>query len=158
MVIGQIFIDNYDEITQAMTDSDVSNLNNFVTNQISSWAQSFGIYLRRVDDDHFFVIMYNETLQKVEEDSFKLLDTIREATSKQNSPVTLSIGIAYGDDNLNKLADVSQSNLDLALGRGGDQVVVKAEDEPARFYGERRTRWKNEPGYGRGWLDKPSKN
>lgn len=146
VVIGQIFIDNYDEITQAMTDSDVSNLNNFVTNQISSWAQSFGIYLRRVDDDHFFVIMYNETLQKVEEDSFKLLDTIREATSKQNSPVTLSIGIAYGDDNLNKLADVSQSNLDLALGRGGDQVVVKAEDEPARFYGgktnpmEKRTR------------------
>ncbi len=62
------------------------------------------------------------------------------------SPVTLSIGIAYGDDNLNKLADVSQSNLDLALGRGGDQVVVKAEDEPARFYGgktnpmEKRTR------------------
>lgn len=146
VVIGQIFIDNYDEITQAMADSDVSNLNNFVTNQISSWAQSFGIYLRRVDDDHFFVIMYNETLQKVEEDSFKLLDTIREATSKQNSPVTLSIGIAYGDDNLNKLADVSQSNLDLALGRGGDQVVVKAEDEPARFYGgktnpmEKRTR------------------
>ncbi|MEE6657038.1 DHH family phosphoesterase [Pediococcus acidilactici] len=146
VVIGQIFIDNYDEITQAMADSDVSNLNNFVTNQISSWAQSFGIYLRRVDDDHFFVIMYNETLQKVEEDNFKLLDTIREATSKQNSPVTLSIGIAYGDDNLNKLADVSQSNLDLALGRGGDQVVVKAEDEPARFYGgktnpmEKRTR------------------
>ncbi|MCZ3393286.1 DHH family phosphoesterase, partial [Enterococcus faecium] len=59
---------------------------------------------------------------------------------------TLSIGIAYGDDNLNKLADVSQSNLDLALGRGGDQVVVKAEDEQARFYGgktnpmEKRTR------------------
>ncbi len=146
VVIGQIFIDNYDEITQSMADSEVSNLNNFVTNQVSSWAQSFGMYLRRVDDDHFFVIMYNETLAKVEEDSFKLLDTIREATSKQNSPVTLSIGIAYGDDNLNKLADISQSNLDLALGRGGDQVVVKAEDEQARFYGgktnpmEKRTR------------------
>lgn len=146
VVIGQIFIDNYDEITQSMADSDVSNLNNFVTNQISSWAQSFGMYLRRVDDDHFFVIMYNETLAKVEEDNFKLLDTIREATSKQNSPVTLSIGIAYGDDNLNKLADVSQGNLDLALGRGGDQVVVKAEEEQARFYGgktnpmEKRTR------------------
>jgi c-di-AMP phosphodiesterase-like protein len=146
VVIGQIFIDNYDEITQSMADSDVSNLNNFVTNQVSSWAQTFGMYLRRVDDDHFFVIMYNETLAKVEEDNFKLLDTIRESTSKQNSPVTLSIGIAYGDDDLNQLAEVSQSNLDLALGRGGDQVVVKAEDEQARFYGgktnpmEKRTR------------------
>ena len=146
VVIGQIFIDNYDEVTQSMADSDVSNLNNYVTNQISNWAKQFDMYLRRVDDDHFFVIMYNEMLAKVEEDNFKLLDTIREATSKQNSPVTLSIGIAYGDDNLNKLADISQSNLDLALGRGGDQVVVKAHDQPARFYGgktnpmEKRTR------------------
>lgn len=146
VVIGQIFLDNYDEITQSMTDSDISNLNNFVTNQVSGWAEQFGMYLKRVDDDHFFVIMYRETLDKVEKDSFKLLDTIRESTSKQNSPVTLSIGIAYGDDDLNHLSDLSQSNLDLALGRGGDQVVVKTDDEQPRFYGgktnpmEKRTR------------------
>ncbi|MCE2138396.1 hypothetical protein GRC92_15400, partial [Streptococcus thermophilus] len=67
-------------------------------------------------------------------------------TSKQNFPLTLSIGIAYGERNMNNLADLAQSNMDLALGRGGDQVVVKSEDEPARFYGgktnpmEKRTR------------------
>ncbi|AEV94349.1 DHH family phosphoesterase [Pediococcus claussenii] len=146
IVIGQISLDNFDEITQSMSDSEVSNLNNFVTNQIADWAQEFGIYLRRIDADHFFIIMYNESLGRIEKDNFKLLDTIREATSKQNSPVTLSVGIAYGDSDLNKLANVSQSNLDLALGRGGDQVVVRAEDKQARFYGgktnpmEKRTR------------------
>ena len=146
VVIGQVFLDNYDEVTQSMADSDVSSLSSFVTNQISSWAQEFGMYLKRVDDDHFFVLMYAEVLQKVEADNFKLLDTIREATSKQNFPITLSIGIAYGDQDLNNLADLSQSNLDLALGRGGDQVVVKAPDDQARFYGgktnpmEKRTR------------------
>lgn len=146
VVIGQVFLDNYDEVTQSMADSDVSSLSSFVTNQISSWAQEFGMYLKRVDDDHFFVLMYAEVLQKVEADNFKLLDTIREATSKQNFPITLSIGIAYGDQDLNNLADLSQSNLDLALGRGGDQVVVKSPDGQARFYGgktnpmEKRTR------------------
>jgi c-di-AMP phosphodiesterase-like protein len=60
--------------------------------------------------------------------------------------VTLSVGIAYGENDLIKLADTAQDNLDLALGRGGDQVVVRAQDQPARFYGgktnpmEKRTR------------------
>ena len=76
-----------------------------------------------------------KSCKRVEADNFKLLDTIREATSKQNFPITLSIGIAYGDQDLNNLADLSQSNLDLALGRGGDQVVVKSPDGQARFYG-----------------------
>jgi c-di-AMP phosphodiesterase-like protein len=76
-----------------------------------------------------------QALQAVEADKFKILDTIREETSKQNYPLTLSVGIAYGDANLAQLAVTSQSNLDLALGRGGDQVVVRAKGEQARFYG-----------------------
>ncbi|MFD0898151.1 DHH family phosphoesterase [Loigolactobacillus binensis] len=144
--IGQIFLDNYDEITQTMTDKNISNLNNYVTNELSNWARQYGMFLKRVDDDHFFVLIYAQALQKIEADNFKILDRIRERTSKQNYPLTLSVGIAYGDTDLAKLATVSQSNLDLALGRGGDQVVVKAETEQARFYGgktnpmEKRTR------------------
>jgi len=146
LVIGQIFLDNYDEITQSMADTDISNLNNYVTNELSQWTQTFGMYLKRLDDDHFFVLGYANSLRRVEENKFRILDRIRESTSKQNFPLTLSIGIAYGERNMNNLADLAQSNMDLALGRGGDQVVVKAEDEPARFYGgktnpmEKRTR------------------
>ncbi|ANK60597.1 DHH family phosphoesterase [Loigolactobacillus backii] len=146
LAIGQIFLDNYDEITQTMTDKDISNLNNYVTNELSNWARKYGMFLKRVDDDHFFVILYAKALQAIEADNFKILDRIRERTSKQNYPLTLSLGIAYNDTDLAKLATLSQSNLDLALGRGGDQVVVKSEDDPARFYGgktnpmEKRTR------------------
>ncbi|AVK64091.1 hypothetical protein C5Z26_08190 [Lactobacillus sp. CBA3606] len=146
LVIGQIFLDNYDEITQSMADTDISNLNNYVTNELSKWTQTFGMYLKRLDDDHFFLLGYANSLRRVEENKFRILDRIRESTSKQNFPLTLSIGIAYGERNMNNLADLAQSNMDLALGRGGDQVVVRAEDEPARFYGgktnpmEKRTR------------------
>ncbi len=55
LVIGQIFLDNYDEVTSAMNDKDISNLGNFVTNALADWAKEFGIYLKRVDEDHFFI-------------------------------------------------------------------------------------------------------
>lgn len=129
-----------------MTDQNISNLNNYVTNELSTWAKEFGFFIKQVDEDHHILFAYSKTLKEIEDDKFQILDNIRESTSKQNFPLTLSIGIAYGDDNLNSLADQAQKDLDLALGRGGDQVVVKSKDKEARFYGgktnpmEKRTR------------------
>lgn len=147
LVIGQIFIDNYDEVTQSMNDTNISNLSNYITNELSSWASQMGMFLKMIDEDHYFVLAYTKSLTQMEKEKFKLLDRIREKTSKQNFPVTLSIGLAYGGTNLAKLSRLSQSNLDLALGRGGDQVVVRGvDDSQARFYGgktnpmEKRTR------------------
>lgn len=146
IAIGQIFIDNYDEITQTMDDQVITNLNSYVTNQLTDWANQFGMFLKRIDNDRFFLLAYAKSLKDVERDKFKILDVIREETSKQNYPLTLSLGIAYGDEDLAQLAVTSQSNLDLALGRGGDQVVVRAKGHEARFYGgktnpmEKRTR------------------
>ena len=147
LVIGQIFIDNYDEVTQSMNDTNISNLSNYITNELSSWASQMGMFLKMIDEDHYFVLAYTKSLTQMEKEKFKLLDRIRERTSKQNFPVTLSIGLAYGGTNLAKLSRLSQSNLDLALGRGGDQVVVRGvDDSQARFYGgktnpmEKRTR------------------
>lgn len=135
VMIGQIFLDNYDEISKAMTDKDISNLSNFVTSTLSDWAKKLGMFLKRVDEDHYVMIGYTGTLRKLEQQKFSILDRIRERTFKSNSPITLSIGIAYGEDDLNELTELSQSNLDLALGRGGDQVVVRESDGEARFYG-----------------------
>lgn len=146
IAIGQIYLDNYDEITQTMNDQDISNLNNYVTNDLTTWSKKYGMYLKQIDADRFFLLAYANSLEKVEEDKFNILDIVREATSKQNFPLTLSMGISYGDFDLNKLANQAQANLDLALGRGGDQVVVKSLDGQTRFYGgktnpmEKRTR------------------
>lgn len=146
IVIGNIFIDNYDEIVQSMNDRSISNLNSFVATQLTNWAKAHQIYLKKVSDDRFIMMLYLESLVKIESEKFSIIDRIRERTSKQNFPLTLSMGVAYGDKNLSDLANLAQSNLDLALGRGGDQVVVKPVDEEARFYGgktnpmEKRTR------------------
>jgi c-di-AMP phosphodiesterase-like protein len=146
IVLGQIFLDNYDEVTQSLNDKEISNLSNYVTNELDNWARRYEMFLKRVDDDHFFILAYSKALKQLEDEKFKILDRIRERTSKQNFPLTLSVGIAYGNDNLSILAQTAQSNLDLALGRGGDQVVVKSPEGQARFYGgktnpmEKRTR------------------
>ena len=144
--LGNIYLDNYDELIQGMKDSNVSNLHNYVTSEISKWAQENQLLMKVIDDDNYLIIGHRSALQELERKKFKILDIIRENTSQQNSPVTLSVGISYGENNLIKLADTAQENLDLALGRGGDQVVVRAQDQPARFYGgktnpmEKRTR------------------
>ena len=146
LVIGQIFLDNYDEITKSLNDKAISNLSNYVTNALSDWARQFKMFLKRVDEDHYFFLGYTQALQELEAEKFKILDRVRESTSKRNSPLTLSMGIAYGGEDLAELSKLSQSNLDLALGRGGDQAVVREIDGQARFYGgktnpmEKRTR------------------
>lgn len=146
LFLGNVYLDNYVELTQGLSDSEVSNLHNYVTSELAAWAREHHLLLKVIDDDNYLLIGHEGDLHGLEKERFKVLDTIRQNTSRQNSPVTLSIGLAYGQSDLAKLADTAQKNLDLALGRGGDQVVVRTEDGQARFYGgktnpmEKRTR------------------
>lgn len=143
---GLVSVDNYEEVTEGMSESETSTLRTFVTRSLSDWAADHQIYIRRLNTVHYVMFGYQSALEEAEADKFSVLKAIREATAQQNLPVTLSIGIAYGTPDINQLAKLAQTNLDLALGRGGDQVVVKAEDSAARFYGgatnpmEKRTR------------------
>lgn len=146
LLFGHIAIDNYDDIVQGLSDSNVLMIRNFVTQSLSDWAEMFNLYLRQVDVDHYLILGHLKDLQNIENDNFNILNKIREATSKQNYPLTISMGISYGEKNISVLSKLAQSNLDLALGRGGDQVVVKEKDSEAHFFGgttspmEKRTR------------------
>ena len=135
LFIGIVSLDNYDEVTEGMSDSDSSALRAFVTKSLSDWMNEHDIYVRRLAADRFMLIGYRSGLRAAEADKFNVLTAVRETTSMQNSPITLSIGIAYRETSINALAENAQANLDLALGRGGDQVVVKSPTGDARFYG-----------------------
>lgn len=146
LAIGIVFIDNYDELSQAMNDQDLSAMSSYVQNVLNEYANKFKSYLKRIDEDHFLLLTHVQNLKEIEKDKFSILDKIRTETSRNNTPLTLSIGVAFGSDSLNEIADQAQSNLDLALGRGGDQVVLRAPGKEARFFGgksnpmEKRTR------------------
>ncbi|MBE2976195.1 DHH family phosphoesterase [Priestia megaterium] len=144
--LGIIFLDNYDELTQGMDDQVKSNLNSQVTSMLNSWAQEYGIFIKRTSSEKFIAIMNEQILIHLERSKFSILDQVREETSKQNIPLTLSIGIGAGAADLPELGALAQSSLDLALGRGGDQVAIKQPNGKVKFFGgktnpmEKRTR------------------
>lgn len=146
-VLGIIFLDNYEEITQAMDDTAKSQINSRVTSILNDWSMDYGIYLKRTSQERFMAVMNQQILQELEKSKFEILDEVRELISdNKNVPLTLSIGVGLGGLSLPALGTLAQSSLDLALGRGGDQVVIKEESGKVRFYGgktnpmEKRTR------------------
>lgn len=145
-VVGWLFLDNYDEVVQGLDDRGVSGFNSLLTTYLSNWGKQHSIFYKKTSDDKYFLLLNRSELERIENEKFNIIDNIRDRTSKRNLPLTISIGIAYGDDDFEKLAEVAQSNLDLALGRGGDQAIVKEVDKEPRYYGgktnpmEKRTR------------------
>ncbi|MCT8139986.1 DHH family phosphoesterase [Anaerobacillus sp. CMMVII] len=145
-VIAIIYLDNYDEVTQGLEDQIRSKLMSQVTSILNRWSKEHGVFLRRTSSDRFFAILRQEMLEELEDTKFDLLDEIREATAREKIPITLSIGVGSGQGSLQELGALAQSSLDLALGRGGDQVAIKQKNGKVRFYGgksnavEKRTR------------------
>lgn len=141
-----IYLDNYEEITQNMDDTLKSQLNSEVTSVLNNWSHECGLYLKRTSQDRFLAIGNNKILNQLEEKKFAILDYVRELHGGKSNPVTLSIGVGHGEVDLPVLGELAQSSLDLALGRGGDQVTIKDDEGRVRFYGgktnpmEKRTR------------------
>lgn len=145
-VIATIFLDNYDDLTQGMDDQMRGSVNNLVTSILNKWAQEYGIFIKRISSERFIAIFNEEILQILEKGKFSILDEVREMTSKKNVSFTLSIGVGVGVSSLPELGGLAQSSLDLALGRGGDQVAIKQPNGKVKFFGgktnpvEKRTR------------------
>lgn len=145
-VVGILFIDNYDDLTENMDDQHRSQTNALVTSIINKWSNVNDIFIKRTATDRFIAIMNESILHKLEKKKFAILDEIREETAQQSLPLTLSIGIGAGSPSLVELGELAQSSLDLVLGRGGDQVAIKQPDGKVKFYGgktnpvEKRTR------------------
>lgn len=145
-VIGVLYLDNYDEMATSVDDQARGEMNRIVTLIVNQWAQKYQIYMRRTAADRFFLVLNERILSELELGRFAILDEVREKTKANKMMLTLSIGIGCGDTTLVEVGNLAQSSLDLALGRGGDQVVVKRHDGKVRFFGgktnptEKRTR------------------
>lgn len=145
-VIGIMFLDNFDEVTQNMTDAQRTEINSLMSMEINKWAELNNVYIKRYQSDQFMMFFNQKILHSIEETKFNLLDNIRDKSREIKTHVTLSVGIGEGADNLIELGTLAQSSLDLALGRGGDQVAIKHINGNVRFYGgktdpmEKRTR------------------
>ncbi|MFC3801608.1 DHH family phosphoesterase [Cohnella sp. GCM10012308] len=145
LAIGIVMMDNLEEVAQGMDEQQRALMLSKVTGEINEWAQKYGLFLRRLSSDKYMVIANQAALKLLEQSRFELLDEVREITMNLKLPMTLSIGFASGADNIAELGQLAQGSLDIALGRGGDQAVVKFGQRQS-FYGgksnavEKRTR------------------
>ena len=147
-IILNLSLDNYEDVYDSLDDEVASRLDATIVITLTDWAKKNSIYLKRIDEDRFIGLLNVKDLKKIEKDKFQILDTIRSLKEEFDAPITLSIGVGMGTDFLPELGELAKSSLDLALGRGGDQVAMKDVDGTIRFYGgktnpqEKRTRIK----------------
>ena len=128
-VIGVISVDNYDDLEDATSESDISHINSFVANFVSEFAGQYAMFSRRVGMDRFYLFTDYTVLEGLMNDKFSVIDAFREESKQRQLPLTLSMGFSYGDGNHDEIGKVALRNLNLAEVRGGDQVVVKENDE-----------------------------
>ncbi|MBP2624138.1 DHH family phosphoesterase [Streptococcus oricebi] len=128
-VIGIISVDNYDDLEDEVSDSDISHVNSFVANFIAEFAEEYRMFYRRVGTDRFYLFTDYTVLDQLMQNKFQVIDIFRNRAKERELPLTLSMGFSYGDGNHGQIGKVALLNLNLAEVRGGDQAVVKENDE-----------------------------
>lgn len=138
VVFGYLYLDDYYELVQSLEDYQEANIDAKLLNDLNSWAKLRHVYLKRLDEEKFMLLMNQQALKHLEKEKFKEIESIKERNQFHNVPISISMGIAYTKEevyHIDELAQQAQLNLDLALGRGGNQIVVRAKEDKARFYG-----------------------
>jgi len=126
-------VDNFDELT-ASNDGNESGITASIDRLLRDWATEMDAMIVRYKENLYELVITSRNYQKLVEERFPILDKAREIESNADFPVTLSIGVGIGGDSLVELDDFAQEALDMALGRGGDQAVVK-DGSSFEYYG-----------------------
>lgn len=133
-VIGLINVDNYDDIKNTTPDVNRPLVLAEIDKRVTSYFSKYEGVVRKYENDKYFVVIDNAALEVIESKRFDLLDEMRELNIGNTIPITLSIGIcAVGETPLESYEN-ARASIDVALGRGGDQAVLKT-GATYEFYG-----------------------
>ena len=145
--VSIIMIDNYEEIMQRISEDRKTQVIADVERKLYEWAGSYGGIIIKKDRDTFISIIEKQNLDNMEENKFSILDEIKEVAKDEKIQITLSIAVSSeGDTNSDKY-ESAQNAMDIALGRGGDQAVIRRDGKYTFFGGktlelEKRTKVK----------------
>ncbi len=132
-------IDNVSEVTTDMTDVEKSSLLSEVTEKVLSYFTEKDGFIKQYSSNDFVACVDHKTLNELMKSNFDILDEVRNIHTVNRIPVTLSIGIVQSEENFAKQFEEAQVSLDLALGRGGDQAIVRIGDDVKVFGGKTPT-------------------
>lgn len=147
LVAGLVYIDNYEEALDSIEDVKRSLLVALVDRKVNKYFTEIDALIRKIEKDKYFVVFKNKYLSQLENDKFSLIEDVKSIKVGNEMTITLSIGIGVDGVSYNQNYEYARMGIDLALGRGGDQVVVKSGEEVSYYGGkakqvERNTRVK----------------
>ena len=147
--IGIINLDNYDELINNTSEENLSYFVSTIDKTIRLWASRMNASLTKFKENQYLLVLENQYCDKLMETKFPILDDVRAIETEADFPVTLSIGIGIGGKNLAQTDEFAGDALDLALGRGGDQAVIKKGSKIEYFGGKAQTVEKSNKGKSR---------
>ena len=132
-----IQLDNYDEIMQGQTEKEKSMLLLAVRERLDAWMNGLDGFMRSISDGEFVALLDRRALDHAIAEKFDILDQVRKIVNSKGLPVTLSIGLSLAaDQSFKVLGEEAEGKLDLALGRGGDQVALDISGKTQFFGGK----------------------
>ncbi len=134
LVFGLIYLDNYDEALESVEDVRRSLLTALIDRKINKYFQALDAIVKKLEKDKYFVVMKRSQFEKLVESKFDILEEVKTVNIGNEMAVTLSIGFGLDTESFTQDSAYARNAIDLALGRGGDQAVVKTPGK-IRYYG-----------------------
>ena len=136
LVVALVHIDNYEEVFDSIEEVKRSLLTAIIDRKVNKYFQNVDAIVRKLDRDKFMVLFQQQYLAKLEEDKFSILEDIKSTKAGNELEITLSMGFGIGGNSYVQNAEFARVAIDLALGRGGSQAVIKNNGDVS-YYGVR---------------------
>ncbi len=138
LVSALVYIDNYEEALESIEEVKRSLLVALVDRKVSKYFSERDSIIKKFEKDKYFVAFKQKYLEELTEDKFSILEDVKTIKVGNEMAVTLSVGVGVSGNSYNQKYEYSRMAIDLALGRGGDQVVVKEGEKISYFGGKSR--------------------
>ncbi|MBP5653381.1 MAG: DHH family phosphoesterase [Lachnospiraceae bacterium] len=136
IVVGLLYIDNYNEALESIDEVRRSLFAALVDRKINKYFQNYDAVIKKFEQDKYILVCRNSSLDALENSKFDILEDVRGVNIGNEMNFTVSIGIGAEAGTFSKTYESARAAIDLALGRGGDQVVIRDKDS-VKYYGAR---------------------
>lgn len=137
IVVGLLYIDNYEEVFENVDEVKRAMLGALVERKITKYMQNVDAIVKKLEKDKYFVVFKKKYLDQLHANKYNILDEVKTINVGNEISITLSFGIGVDADTLEEGYEYARAAIDLALGRGGDQVVVKDKNKIVYYGGKR---------------------
>lgn len=134
ILVGFVLIDNYAEVEENVEETRLPHLMAIIERKINDYFNNMGGIVRKFEKDKYIFVLNKDLLPELKETKFPIVEQISKIEIG-NIPVTLSIGIGINGTSINEDMEFARGALDLALGRGGNQTVIKEADDKYQYFG-----------------------